>query len=209
MSQRLEKPELFPVTAPELFIEYKGVKVWHTYLGKDKDYQNRHLYNFTVDEAVTDVNGSWYNGEKPVIFDWYDLPLADGVRLGQWSKQEAIEYAIRQGYLIQGEIKAPGFSRYVSSPPPEPGSEYDTVGWAKTIAARIADEWEAGSVYKEYPLSHPDRPVLEEVLSEAFTRCPDLAQRLVGTTIIEEDYFEDVLELSALPGKVIFFEMED
>jgi len=57
--------------------------------------------------------------------------------------------------------------------------------WAKAIALRISDEWSGGA---EYPYS---KGLLRVVLTEAFRRSPDLCVRIIGTGIIEDDYFEN------------------
>ena len=54
--------------------------------------------------------------------------------------------------------------------------------WAKAIALRIADEWSGDDA--------DDRQLLFSALVEAFTNAPDVCMRLVGTQVIEEDYFD-------------------
>ncbi len=67
------------------------------------------------------------------------------------------------------------------------GDTVDKYDWARAISRRIADEWDGDN--------EEDRELLQRVLSQAFVRCPDLAQELVGTTIIEEDFFENYILL--------------
>jgi len=57
--------------------------------------------------------------------------------------------------------------------------------WAVAIATRIADESSFSENDDVYQL-------LVKVLTNVFTHCPDQAQLLVGTPIIEEGYFEDI-----------------
>ena len=56
--------------------------------------------------------------------------------------------------------------------------------WAYAIATRISDEWHGNSSCPE------DAKLLKEVLSSALLAVPDQCMKLVGTTIIEESYFE-------------------
>jgi hypothetical protein len=56
--------------------------------------------------------------------------------------------------------------------------------WAYAIAARISDEWYGNSTCPE------DAKILKEVLLAALLAAPDQCMKLVGTTIIEESYFE-------------------
>lgn len=53
--------------------------------------------------------------------------------------------------------------------------------WAKAIAERINDD----ATY-----AFDDDGTIENVLAQALARCPDLCKQLIGTTVIEEDYFE-------------------
>jgi hypothetical protein len=54
--------------------------------------------------------------------------------------------------------------------------------WADAIACRVADE--SGYEYE-------DKKALEKVLSKALRSCPDEGAALVGTSIIEEGYFDE------------------
>lgn len=56
--------------------------------------------------------------------------------------------------------------------------------WASAIAERLSDEWDGKSEFPE------DAELLKEVLAKALSAFPDQCMRLVGTGIIEEDYFE-------------------
>jgi len=58
--------------------------------------------------------------------------------------------------------------------------------WAKAIAARISDEWDGKRDFPE------DAELLKEVLESALCAVPEQCHRLVGTGIIEEDYFEPI-----------------
>lgn len=58
--------------------------------------------------------------------------------------------------------------------------------WARAIATRIADEWAGQQDAPE------DAVLLEEVLRITLTTCPEQCLRLVGTGVIEEDYFEEL-----------------
>ena len=59
--------------------------------------------------------------------------------------------------------------------------------WAYAIAQRIADEWHG----KEY--DPEDATKLATVLYKSLKNNPEGCKRLIGTTIIEEDYFEQLL----------------
>ncbi len=56
--------------------------------------------------------------------------------------------------------------------------------WANAIALRIADEWDGK---KDFP---EDAVLLEDVLADLFSKAPIACEKLIGTGIIEEDYFE-------------------
>jgi len=56
--------------------------------------------------------------------------------------------------------------------------------WAEAISCRLADEW---SGKKDFP---EDANLLQKILMELFTKHPELCKKLIGTGIIEEDYFE-------------------
>ena len=56
--------------------------------------------------------------------------------------------------------------------------------FAKAISIRIADEWNGASDFPE------DAELLCEVLDKLLTENPEGCKKLIGTGIIEEDYFE-------------------
>ncbi|MCF6227917.1 MAG: hypothetical protein L3J82_04505 [Planctomycetes bacterium] len=55
--------------------------------------------------------------------------------------------------------------------------------WADAIAMRIADEWNSDA-------DREDRILLESVLSDVLRTNPAGARKLIGTLVIEEDYFD-------------------
>ena len=60
----------------------------------------------------------------------------------------------------------------------------DMKDFAKAIALRIGDEWNGK---KEFP---EDSELLTEILESLLIAHPEQCKRLIGTGIIEEDYFE-------------------
>ncbi|MFQ5428137.1 MAG: hypothetical protein ACE5EZ_04060 [Thermodesulfobacteriota bacterium] len=58
--------------------------------------------------------------------------------------------------------------------------------FASAIALRISDEWD-GKV--EFP---EDAILLQEVLEKVLICSPEECKKLIGTGIIEEDYFEEL-----------------
>ena len=56
--------------------------------------------------------------------------------------------------------------------------------FSSAIALRISDEWEGTSDFPE------DALVLQKVLEKLFSENPEECEKLIGTGIIEEDYFE-------------------
>ena len=62
--------------------------------------------------------------------------------------------------------------------------ESENTRWAAAIAGRLSDEWWGKD---EFP---QDALLLNEVLFELLAKAPKLCQNLIGTGIIEEDYFE-------------------
>lgn len=58
--------------------------------------------------------------------------------------------------------------------------------FAKAISIRIADEWDGADDFPE------DANLLREILEKLFLLHPDECQRLIGTGIIEESYFDDI-----------------
>jgi hypothetical protein len=59
--------------------------------------------------------------------------------------------------------------------------------WAEAISLRIADEW---SGKEDFP---DDAKLLQAVLEKLLKQSPSDCKRLIGTGIIEEDYFSDNL----------------
>jgi hypothetical protein len=59
--------------------------------------------------------------------------------------------------------------------------------WAKAISIRISDEWQGNT--KE---SKHDVIILQRVLENSLRKNPDDCKKLIGTTIIEEDYFDKI-----------------
>ena len=62
-------------------------------------------------------------------------------------------------------------------------SEPTDKDWAAAIALRIADEWHGASDFPE------DKELLRKVLADLLEQHPKHRERLIGTGIIEEDYF--------------------
>ena len=61
--------------------------------------------------------------------------------------------------------------------------------WAEAVATRIADEWYGMSGFSD------DHAILHDVLRDLFILHPEHCNRLIGTGVIEENYF-DYLEES-------------
>ena len=59
--------------------------------------------------------------------------------------------------------------------------------WAYAIAERISDEWTLKDDFPE------DAELMHSVLTELLSKSPELCNKLIGTGIIEEDYFEELL----------------
>ena len=59
--------------------------------------------------------------------------------------------------------------------------------FAKAISYRIADEWDGASEFPE------DAILLRKVIEKSLTENPEECKKLIGTGIIEEDYFEPLL----------------
>ena len=55
--------------------------------------------------------------------------------------------------------------------------------WADAIANRISDEWDGK---KDFP---EDANLLKEILSKLLTENPEQCKKLIGTGVIEENYF--------------------
>ena len=58
--------------------------------------------------------------------------------------------------------------------------------FAKVISYRLADEWDGASEFPE------DASLLRKVLEKLLTENPEECKKLIGTGIIEEDYFEQL-----------------
>ncbi|MEQ1739883.1 MAG: hypothetical protein ABL884_08250 [Methyloglobulus sp.] len=56
--------------------------------------------------------------------------------------------------------------------------------FAKAIALRISDEWNGKNEFPE------DAVLLQSVLEKLLINNPDDCRKLIGTGIIEKDYFE-------------------
>jgi len=63
----------------------------------------------------------------------------------------------------------------------------DMSDWAKAIAIRISDEW---SWRQDFP---EDAGLLCEVIAKLLEENPQECSKLIGTGIIEEDYFEPLV----------------
>ena len=58
--------------------------------------------------------------------------------------------------------------------------------FAKAISCRLTDEWDGASEFPE------DAILLRKVVEKLLVENPDTCKRLIGTGIIEEDYFEQL-----------------
>ena len=56
--------------------------------------------------------------------------------------------------------------------------------FAKAISYRLADEWDGASGFPE------DAKLLRKVLEKLLSENPEECKKLIGTGIIEEDYFD-------------------
>ena len=65
-------------------------------------------------------------------------------------------------------------------------SEPTIKDWAGAIALRISDEWNGKTDFPE------DAELMRQCLEEALTERPNLCHKMIGTGIIETDYFEDL-----------------
>jgi len=64
---------------------------------------------------------------------------------------------------------------------------YSINQWAKAIALRLSDEWDGNKKDNE-----EDVLILRKVLEFSLKRNPSGCKKLIGTTIIEEDYFHKI-----------------
>ena len=137
------------------------------------------------------------------------IAMAVGAKLPEEYKKEAIEL-IRQDEWMQEEGADSSRGRKIlefiqqlrdsdgtpKEPEPDPGllvplaatpeAEHKFDDWVEPVAARIADMIPSDSLDEE------DRKKLKSVLTRAFTLCPAAVEPLIGTGIIEEDYFKDL-----------------
>lgn len=60
----------------------------------------------------------------------------------------------------------------------------DQVNFAEAIAVRIVDEWDGKNEFPE------DAAILKEILEKLFSQNPEECKKLIGTGIIEENYFD-------------------
>ena len=58
--------------------------------------------------------------------------------------------------------------------------------FAKAISYRLSDEWDGASEFSE------DAVLLRKVLEKLLTENPEDCKKLIGTGIIEEDYFDEI-----------------
>ena len=58
--------------------------------------------------------------------------------------------------------------------------------FAIAISYRLADEWNGASEFPE------DANLLREIIEKLLTENPEECKKLIGTGIIEEDYFEQL-----------------
>jgi hypothetical protein len=58
--------------------------------------------------------------------------------------------------------------------------------FAKAISYRLADEWDGASAFPE------DALLLRKVIEKLLTENPEDCKKLIGTGIIEDDYFEQL-----------------
>jgi hypothetical protein len=58
--------------------------------------------------------------------------------------------------------------------------------WAFAVATRISDEWDGS---KHFPF---DAEILKNLIEQTLNENPKILRSLIGTGIIEEDYFESL-----------------
>jgi hypothetical protein len=63
----------------------------------------------------------------------------------------------------------------------------EIVLWSEAIALRLTDEWDGADSFKE------DALLLKNILAGLLSKNPDKLLQLIGTGIIEESYFEDLI----------------
>lgn len=59
--------------------------------------------------------------------------------------------------------------------------------WAEAIALRISDEWTGNTVDNK-----EDVELLRQILENTLKTNPSECRKLIGTIIIEEDYFDEI-----------------
>lgn len=59
--------------------------------------------------------------------------------------------------------------------------------WAQAIALRVVDEWEGNNIN-----NHDDVILLRSILEKLLKKNPEDCKKLIGTSIIEEDYFDNI-----------------
>jgi len=59
--------------------------------------------------------------------------------------------------------------------------------WAEAIVLRVVDEWEGNNSN-----NHEDVILLRTVLEKSLKENPENCKKLIGTSIIEEDYFDEL-----------------
>ena len=70
------------------------------------------------------------------------------------------------------------------------GNKEHVAIFADEVASRILEEFT--HVPTSAAIDIDDRLLVREVVAEALKRCPDLLEKLVGTTVIEDDYLTDL-----------------
>jgi len=64
---------------------------------------------------------------------------------------------------------------------------YSINQWAKAIALRLSDEWDGNKKENE-----EDILILRKVLENSLKKNPEGCKMLIGTTVIEERYFNKI-----------------
>jgi hypothetical protein len=85
--------------------------------------------------------------------------------------EDTMEYF---GYFIKNNISSPNNLIH----------DHPIREWAEAIAGRVSDEL--------YGLSKPDRRIFRETMVCFLGNSPDIVETLIGTGVIEEDYFETI-----------------
>lgn len=82
--------------------------------------------------------------------------------------------------------------------------ENSNVQWAEAISERISDELWSGS-----PEYRGDVELLRSVLRNCFLANPSEMRRLIGTMVIEEDYFEELSDNEVMSDVTFDVSIED